>query len=364
MTTQAFEPSKTNGLHPSIMKGAIAMNADDFKSEKAPANSIHAALEADERNAQLERAEAWRIEMMEHFKNSGDADESQERIRWLQGLEGDDLTRAHRFYLAAKGHAIMDAAENQDHPTNEESRPPQPDPHISWHAELEILRQQCREGGLSGDESEALMDTIIGLEKAIMKTPARSPEALRLQICAAVREVEEVMEGEDSETVENLAHRLVIDAAKKLLASPAFQTQQELHVTWYAELEALREKQEQLFSLAKAIEVRHPEVKWRRNSEAWEEKERLREQTGYKAIHEEADTLSEKIVQLENLIMETSVKTLEGARCQTKTALRLAKNEFQGRDLHENSETFSVKCLMEAARGFLTLTPETAGEQE
>jgi hypothetical protein len=74
--------------------------------------------------------------------------------------------------------------------------------------------------------------------------------------------------------------------------------------------------------------------------------------------------LSEKIVQLENLIMETSVKTLEGARCQTKTALRLAKNEFQGRDLHENPETFSVKCLMEAARGFLTLTPETAGEQE
>jgi hypothetical protein len=85
---------------------------------------------------------------------------------------------------------------------------------------------------------------------------ANSPEAFRLQIREAVREVEEAMEGEDSETIENLAHRLVIDAAKKLLASPAFQTQQELHVTWYAELEALREKQEQLFSLAKEIEVR------------------------------------------------------------------------------------------------------------
>jgi hypothetical protein len=209
MTIQAFEPSKSSGFHPSIMKGAIAMNADDFKPKKAPASPTQTELETDERNAQLERAEAWRSEMMEHFKSSGDADESQERIQWLQGLEGNDLTRVHRFYLAAKGHAIMDTAENQDPPTDEESQSPQPDPHIAWYAELETLRQQYREVGLSDDESEALMDTIIGLEKAIMKTPANSPEALRLQICEAVREVEEGMEREDSETVENLTfHRI------------------------------------------------------------------------------------------------------------------------------------------------------------
>jgi hypothetical protein len=91
MTIQAFEPSKTNSFHPSIMKGAIAMNADDFKPKNAPADAAPASPQEKEADTQYEEAKAWR----DRIELQAPADAAA-----LRGLDEEELIYAYRFYLA------------------------------------------------------------------------------------------------------------------------------------------------------------------------------------------------------------------------------------------------------------------------
>jgi hypothetical protein len=90
MTTQAFEPSKSTGFHPSIMKGAIAMNADDLEPTTDSANQPEP--ETNEQARLLEQAKAWR--------NLSLRQANTEEAALLTELDEEELIYAYRFYLA------------------------------------------------------------------------------------------------------------------------------------------------------------------------------------------------------------------------------------------------------------------------
>jgi hypothetical protein len=64
MTIQAYEPRKTNNFHPSIMKGAIAMNVEDL--EPTTDTTGQEEPKTEECAHPLERAQAWREMMLTH----------------------------------------------------------------------------------------------------------------------------------------------------------------------------------------------------------------------------------------------------------------------------------------------------------
>jgi hypothetical protein len=119
MTVQAFEPRKTSGFHPSIMKGAIAMSVDDFKPKKAPTR-IAKGKKRTQKATELGQAKAWRAEMIEHFDSRGDDEESRERIQELRGMGNDKLISVYRFYLAAKKYAAVGTTTQNETPTKDE----------------------------------------------------------------------------------------------------------------------------------------------------------------------------------------------------------------------------------------------------
>jgi hypothetical protein len=90
MTTQASEPSKSTGFHPSIMKGAIAMNADDLEPTTDSANQPEP--ETNEQARLLEQAKAWR--------NLSLRQANTEEAALLTELDEEELIYAYRFYLA------------------------------------------------------------------------------------------------------------------------------------------------------------------------------------------------------------------------------------------------------------------------
>lgn len=90
MTIQAFEPSKTNSFHPSIMKGAIAMDADDFKPKQAPSGTARVESEEQEADTLYEQAQAWRDKMTATVQNP-------EATDWLRNLSREELIEEYQL---------------------------------------------------------------------------------------------------------------------------------------------------------------------------------------------------------------------------------------------------------------------------
>lgn len=90
MTIQAFEPSKTNSFHPSIMKGAIAMSTDDFKPKQAPSGTARVESEEQEADTLYEQAQAWRDKMIATVQNP-------EATDWLYDLSREELIEEYQL---------------------------------------------------------------------------------------------------------------------------------------------------------------------------------------------------------------------------------------------------------------------------
>jgi hypothetical protein len=127
------------------------------------------------------------------------------------------------------------------------------------------------------------------------------------------------------------------------VASP--DPQQDLHIAWYAELETLREHLEQAMD-------RQEEHEKRGEQEAADLVER-----------DEVEAIAEKVYALESRILQTPTQTAQGMRLRVQLAIEAAT--FLSHGWSEGSyERACCEVLVNAAEKLLTLTPETAEEQE